>query len=152
MSVIYMQLHVTLCGFSCIHFSRRLFSQWMQLWHFKLVWITWNDCARAIRNIRLPLTSKVSSESGPSISRDETQCIQSRCYFSPCLVTNIWSMNCIFCVCTSRENTKAMLASVRLGPLVLRERRVQGAAGDRKASRARRDLQERGGWTDNADQ
>ena len=27
-----------LCGYYRMLFSRRLFSQWMQLWHFKLVW------------------------------------------------------------------------------------------------------------------
>ena len=47
-------------------FSRRLFSQWMQLWHFKLVWMIAHE--RFEGNLRLQVPGKVFRESGPSIS------------------------------------------------------------------------------------
>ena len=46
-------------------FSRRLFGQWMQLWHFKLVWMIAHE--RFEENLRLQVPGKVFRKSGPSI-------------------------------------------------------------------------------------
>ena len=43
-------------------FSRRLFSQWMQLWHFKLVWLKAHG--RFEGNLRLQVPGKVVAECG----------------------------------------------------------------------------------------
>ena len=43
-------------------FSRRLFSQWMQLWHFKLVWMKVHG--RFEGNLRLQVPGKVVAECG----------------------------------------------------------------------------------------
>ena len=43
-------------------FSRRLFSQWMQLWHFKLVWMKVHG--RFEENLRLQVPGKVVAECG----------------------------------------------------------------------------------------
>ena len=48
-------------------FLQRLFSQWMQLWHFKLVWMIVQE--RFKGNLRLQQTLKVSRYSGPSINQ-----------------------------------------------------------------------------------
>ena len=47
-------------------FSRRLFSQWIQLWHFKLVWMIAHE--RLEGNLRLQVPGKVFRESGRSIA------------------------------------------------------------------------------------
>ena len=46
-------------------FSRRLFSQWMQLWHFKLVWMIAHG--RFAGNLRLQVPGKVVGESRRSV-------------------------------------------------------------------------------------
>ena len=46
-------------------FSRRLFSQWIQLWHFKLVWMIAHG--RFEGNLRLQVPGKVVGESGRSV-------------------------------------------------------------------------------------
>ena len=53
------ELHVVLCGFNT--FLRRLFSQWEQLWHFKLVWMIAHKWFEG--SLRLQLTCIVSRKS-----------------------------------------------------------------------------------------
>ena len=57
-------------------FSLRLFSHWMQLWYFKLVWMIVHE--RFKGNLRLQLTWKVSSESGHRIPTFSLTCVWNR--------------------------------------------------------------------------
>ena len=62
MLVIYFNCMSHYMDFKRMLFSRRLFSQWMQLWHFKLVWMKVHG--RFEGNLRLQVPGKVVAECG----------------------------------------------------------------------------------------
>ena len=68
-------------------FSRRLFSQWMQLWHFKLVWMIAHR--RFKGNLRLQVPGKVFGESGQSVNSNSWENLTHYYLLTCCIVVNV---------------------------------------------------------------